>query len=332
MKLTNQLTNIARLFSLTLLGGALGVLAPALRAQDQTATPKSGTEEKAFSSPDEAVNALKAASQAGDQSALQEIFGPQYHELLTGDKVQDANNASHFAAALADHCEQVKQGDDTITLEIGTNDWPYPIPLVKTDNQWHFDTAAGKEEIISRHIGKDELNAIGVCRAYVTAQLKYASMNPDTSGGTKYALKFKSTTGTKDGLYWPAADNEPASPFGALVAQAQIEGYHHHRVGPQSFHGYYFTILTRQGDAAPGGKMDYETNGNLTGGFALLAYPEHWDQSGVMTFMIDQDGKLYQRNLGPKTSRLAAKIKEYNPNDQWTLVQDQGVLDAVTEK
>jgi hypothetical protein len=208
-----------------------------------------------------------------------------------------------------------------------------PIPLVKTNGQWRFDTAAGKEEIINRHIGKDELHAVGVCRAYVVAQQQYASANPDAVGGTNYAQHFKSTLGKKDGLYWPSVENEPASPFGPLVAEAHVEGYVRHKgAGPQPFHGYYFRILTRQGNAAPGGKMNYMSHGNLTGGFALVAYPEHWDQSGIMTFIVNQDGKVFQQNLGEKTCRIAAAMKEYNPASEWTLVQDEGVLSAVSEK
>jgi hypothetical protein len=207
------------------------------------------------------------------------------------------------------------------------------VPLVKADGQWHFDTAAGKQEIINRHIGKDELHAIGVCRAYVAAQRQYASANPDGVAGTKYAQKFKSTPGKKDGLYWPAAGSGPTSPFGPLVAEAHAEGYGNHTgAGPHPFHGYYFRILTRQGKAASGGKMNYMSHDDLTEGFALVAYPEHWDQSGIMTFIVNQDGKVYQRNLGTRTSKVAATMKEYNPSSKWTLVPDEGVPNAVTEK
>ena len=192
------------------------------------------------------------------------------------------------------------------------------------------DTLAGKEEVINRHIGKDELHAIGVCQAYAAAQRQYASTNPDAGGGTNYAQKFKSTPGKKDGLYWPAAGNESASPFGPLVAEAHAEGYVKHTgTGPHPFHGYYFRILTRQGAAAPGGKMDYLSHGSLTGGFALVAYPEHWDQSGIMTFIVNQDGKVYQRNFGEKTSQLARAMKEYNPDSDWTLVEDEGVMEGM---
>jgi hypothetical protein len=303
-------------------------LPAALQAADASGVPQ-----QTFASPDDAVKALQAAVQAKDKAALLEIFGPIYQELSTGDAVQDADNAQKFAVIMAESCVPVKDGEDKITLEVGTNNWPMPIPLVKADGQWHFDTAAGKEEIINRHIGKDELHAIGVCRAYVVAQKQYADMIPKVGGGANYAQQFKSSPGKKDGLYWPSAENEPASPFGPLVAEAHIQGFGGHLgTGTHPFHGYYFRILTAQGDAAPGGKTDYMSEGVLAGGFALVAYPEHWDQSGIMTFIVNQDGKVYQQNLGGDTSRIAGAMKEYNPDSQWTLVPDAGVVDAVTEK
>jgi hypothetical protein len=331
MKFSNPLTRFSSLLNITLLAGALGILPARVQAEDTGTNPtKPLIAEKTFASPEEAIKALQAATGAKDLSVLNEIFGPEYQALSTGDKVQDANNAQRFAAAMAQSCNQVKEGEDKIMLEVGTNSWPMPIPLVKADGQWHFDTAAGKEEIINRHIGKDELCAIGVCRAYVTAQRQYAST---VGGGVNYAQKFKSTSGKKDGLFWPAAENEAGSPFGPLVAEAQAEGYvKHEGAGPHPFHGYYFRILTRQGEAAPGGKMNYMSDGNLTAGFALVAYPEHWDQSGIMTFIVNQDGKVYQRNLAEKTSKIASSMKEYNPDNDWTLVPDEGVLNAASEK
>jgi hypothetical protein len=289
--------------------------------------------QRLFASPDDAVQALRAATEARNKAALLEIFGAQYQELATGDAVQDANNVQRFAREMSQGCNPVKEGEDKITFEIGTNEWPFPIPLVKADGQWHFDTAAGKEEIINRHIGKDELHAIGVCRAYVLAQKQYADMNPKVGGGANYAQKFKSSPGKKDGLYWPQSENESASPFGPLVAEAHAEGYGNNKSsGPHAFHGYYFRILTAQGEAAPGGKMSYLSEGVLAGGFALVAYPEVWDQSGIMTFIVNQDGKVYQRNLGEDTGRIAAALKEYNPDGDWSLVSDAGVVAAVTEK
>jgi hypothetical protein len=334
MKFSNPSTRFASLLSIGLLAGASGFLPMKLHAAAQPEAPqKPGIAQRLFASPDEAVKALQAATEAKDKAALQEIFGAEVRDLLTGDEVQDANNARKFAAIMAQGCVQVKEGEDKITVEVGTNNWPMPIPLVRAGGQWHFDTAAGKEEIINRHIGKDELHAIGVCRAYVEAQKKYAGANPATGGVPVYAQKFKSTPGKKDGLYWPSAENEPASPFGPLVAEAHAEGYGNNKdSGPHPFHGYYFKILTRQGAAASGGKMNYLSHGSLTGGFALVAYPEHWDQSGIMTLIVAQDGKVFQRNLGEKTSRMAGAMKEYNPDSEWTLVQDQGVLGAVSEK
>jgi hypothetical protein len=334
MKFSNQLTRFPSFLTIALLAGAWGILPADLQAAEPEAAPqKPVVAQRLFASPDEAVKALQTAADAKDNAALREIFGPEFQELLTGDKVQDANNAQRFATAMAQICNPMKEGEDKITFEVGTNNWPMPIPLVKVDGQWHFDTAAGKEEIINRHIGKDELHAIGVCRAYVTAQKQYADANPRVGGGAQYAQQFKSTPGKKDGLYWPAAENEPASPFGPLVAEAHAEGYGKHKgAGPHSFHGYYFRILIRQGPAAPDGKMDYMSEGTLAGGFALVAYPEHWDQSGIMTFIVNQDGKVFQRNLGEKTSRVAGAMKEYNPDSEWTLVQEEGVLSAVSEK
>ena len=327
MNIANRLTRFRRLMTLALLAGAGGILPVNLQAAEATAG------QRLFASPEEAVNALQAAAAAKDQVALHAIFGPEYRDLLTGDAVQDANNAQRFATALAQGCRPVPEGADKISLEVGTNNWPMPIPLVKTVGQWHFDTAAGKEEIINRHIGKDELHAIGVCRAYVTAQQQYASANPAGSGVTAYAQKFKSTAGKQDGLYWSAKENEPASPFGPLVAEAHAAGYVSQQgKGPHPFHGYYFRILTRQGAAATGGKKNYLSHGNLTGGFALVAYPVQWDQSGIMTFIVNQDGKVFQRNYGEKTVRIAGAMQDYNPDRDWTLVPDEGILRAVFEK
>jgi hypothetical protein len=332
MKHSNPFTYFSRLSAIALFAGVWGVLSAGLHAAEQQEAPrKPAVAQRLFASPDDAVKALQTAAEAKDKTALGEIFGPQYSELATGDATQDANNAQRFAAVMAQRCRLVQEGEDKITLEVGTNNWPMPIPLVKADGQWHFDTAAGKEEIINRHIGKNELHAIGVCRAYVIAQRQYASVNAGQEAS--YALKFKSAPGKKDGLYWPSVENEPASPFGPLVAEAHAEGYvKHNGSGPQPFHGYYFRILTGQGGAAPGGKKSYMSQGLLAGGYALVAYPEHWDQSGIMTFIVNQDGKIFERNLGEKTSRIAGAMKEYNPDSQWTPAQDEGVPGAVSEK
>ncbi len=300
------------------------IVLPVARAQVPTGTPASG--QQTFASPDDAVLALRMAVESDDQAALNKLFGPELQSLRTGDKVQDANNARHFAMAMSQSSQLYRENGHEIFVEVGTNNWPMPVPLVQTNGQWFFDTPAGKEEAIDRHVGKDELAAIGVLRAYVDAQQQFAAMN-----GGVYAEKFKSSEGKRDGLYWPSEENEPHSKIGRLVAEAGAEGYSGGK-GPQPFHGYYFKILTRQGPAAPGGKMNYMSDGGLKNGFALVAWPQNWDQSGVMTFVVNQEGKVYQTDFGEKTSRIASRIKEYNPDSQWTLVQDEGLRDIILER
>jgi hypothetical protein len=281
--------------------------------------------QKAFASPEEAVQALRAAVKVHDKAALQDIFGPEVHELLTGDERQDKANSQKFAEAMEEGAKSVSEGDAKVILEIGDNKWPFPIPLVKENSMWRFDTAAGKEEIINRHIGKDELHAIGVCKTYVQAQKQYAGAARDSSQAGKYALRFKSSPGKMDGLYWKTGPSQVTSPFGARVAEVGVDGAH--GPAPKPFHGYFFRILTRQGAVAAGGEMDYLKDGSLTGGFALAAYPERWGRSGIMTFIVNQEGKIYQRDLGAKTSQVAAAMAEYNPDGDWTPVKDQGVIE-----
>jgi len=309
---------------------AYGMLSARLLAADTvTITTNDTAPQRLFDSPEAAVTALQAATESNDQAALQGLFGAEFSSLLTGDPAQDARNARWFAAAMVQSCQTVTNGNDNITLEVGTNQWPLPIPLVRSGGQWHFDTAAGREEVVNRHVGKDELHAIGVCRAYVTAQLQRAAATP----AMPYALTFASTEGTQDGLYWPTSANAQASPFGPVVAMAQTGYYVSHRgKGPQPFHGYYFKVLTRQGPNTPGGKLSYLHFGKLTRGFALVAYPENWGRSGIMTFIVNQDGKVYQQDLGAATRQTVRAMKEYNPDSQWTLVADAGVTNAAAEQ
>jgi hypothetical protein len=332
MKPSVRLNRFSDLWSMVLLTGAWSMWSAAIPAAAQNETPSNpALAQQSFATPEEAIKALQAATAAHDRSALHEIFGPSYDQLLTGDAAQDARNADEFAAALARTCKPVPDGEDKIMLEVGTNGWPMPIPLVKANGQWHFDTAAGKEEIIARHIGKDELHAIGVCRAYVKAQQDYASQDAGPNG--TYALKFKSAPGKRDGLYWAAGVNESPSPFGSVLAEAQADGYvSDPDTAPPPFHGYYFRILTRQGPAAPGGKKNYMSEGMLAGGFALVAYPARWDVSGIMTFIVNQDGNVYERNLGEKTSRIARRMKEYNPDADWSPVEAEGRLSVTAEQ
>ncbi len=334
MKIFDSLPRFGGLLALALFGAGAGMPSAKLHAAEpDIATANSAISEELFASPHAALQILQAATQSKNQAALNKIFGPMFMELSTGDPVQDAINAQRFATRMAQGCSLTNEGSGTIILLIGTNNWPFPIPLVRAGGQWYFDTAAGKEEILNRHIGKDEYSAIGVCRAYVTAQQQYAQLNLAAGGVAHYAQKFKSSPGKKDGLYWPVQENEAPSPFGPLVAEAHAEGYglHRHAI-PHAFHGYYFKILTRQGEAAPGGKKNYLSHGSLIGGFALLAYPADWGQSGIMTFIVNQDGKVYQRDFGGQTARIAPTLVEYNPDNSWTLVSDEGILSAASEK
>ena len=322
MKTSKQSQHPAGMFLAVLVMAGAAFLPLRLHANEEKSVGKQPT----FASPEDAIKALIDAVKAADHTALHEIFGPAHKDLVTGDKVEDEANFARFSKAITQMCNPALQGDDKIILNIGAENWPFPIPLVKKDDRWFFDTDAGKEEIINRHIGEDEINAIGVCRTYVDAQRQYASKDRDGSEVLKYAQNFKSASGKKDGLYWEAAANEETSPFGPLVAEAREEGYSPGKngEGPHPFHGYIFKILTRQGPAAPGGKYNYIINGNMIAGFALAAYPSKWGDSGIMTFVINQQGKLYQRNLGPETGEIARAMLEYNPDKNWAPVPEQG--------
>jgi hypothetical protein len=311
-----------------LLGAAL-VFGNSMAAAEAVAPPAADTAaapQRQFASPDEAVKALLAATRDHDKPALHEIFGPHGHELISGDKVEDAKEFADFAKALGQLCRLSAEGPDKVVLNIGAQDWPFPIPLVRQDGKWFFDTLAGKEEIIDRRVGGNELTAIGVCRTYVEAQREYAGQDRDNSGVLKYAQKIKSTPGQKDGLFWEPAAGEEPSPFGPLVASARAEGYGPRKPGeaPQPFHGYLFKILTKQGVHAPGGPYGYIINGNMIAGFALVAYPALWGESGVMTFIVNQQGRVYQANLGPDTAAKAAALAEFDPDSTWTPVPPPG--------
>jgi hypothetical protein len=288
---------------------------------------ESGKQRK-FATPDEAIQALREAAKAKDHVAMREIFGPRLHELMTGDEVQDRANFEKFSQAVDTSCKPQPDGENQVTLEIGPENWPFPIPLVQKRGQWFFDTDAGIEEIVNRHVGRGELNAIAVCRDYVEAQKKYFSKDRDGSGVMKYAQKLQSSPGRKDGLYWEKGDNEEGGPLKRLIAEAREEGYGTNQtVGSHAFHGYYFKILTVQGPAAPGGRESYVENGAMTKGFALVAYPEKWGHSGIMTFIVNQDGKVYQRNFRERTTAIAGKMVEYNPDRKWKLEEDTGIAD-----
>ena len=290
------------------------------------AAPKVTQAGKTFANPEEAVGALVAAANARDREALRSIFGSAADELAATDEVQAANDLTEFTAALNQAKRLTRPTETTCILEAGKNRWPFPIPLVKKESRWFFDTEAGKEEVLNRRIGKNELATLKSMRAYVEAQREYASRDRQGNDVLQYAQKLFSSPGKKDGLYWsPDLDGE-VSPLGPLAAQAQAEGYgkpaKDPSTSPRPFHGYFFKILTRQGKSAPGGKYDYVINGNMIGGFALLAYPAQYGNSGVMIFIVNQRGRVYEKDLGTKTALRVLDIKEYDPDSSWRLSRD----------
>ncbi|MGA2193365.1 MAG: DUF2950 domain-containing protein [Nitrospirota bacterium] len=283
--------------------------------------------QRVFSSPEQARQALIAAATAKDHEAMKAIFGPVASELEPGDPVEQAAEFEHFTRHLLEGAELVREGDNKVILIIGAKKWPFPVPIVKKGSSWVFDTEAGREEILNRRIGHNELLAINACRAYVEAQREYYNMpEPDGVQIPKYAQHMHSLPGKKDGLYWPTKDGEKESPLGPLVAKAKEEGYMGKRsageTGPRPFHGYYFMILKQQGPDAPGGEFSYVINGNMVAGYALVAYPDKWGVSGVMTFIVNQSGKVYEKDLGPDTSEIARKMTEYNPDQTWIPVKE----------
>jgi DUF2950 family protein len=279
-----------------------------------------------FASPEEAVAALANIVKAQDQAGLRSIFGPASTEIQNPDRVQATNECLRFAAAMDQTFRLNHDSDTKYVLEVGTNYWPFPIPIVKQDGRWFFDTKAGEEELLNRRIGKNELATLQVVRAYVDAQREYASRDRDGDEVLEYAQKLASSPGTKNGLYWPPDLDGEISPLGPFVAHAQAEGYLGDtpidKLRPQPFEGYLFKILTRQGKHAPGGKYDYVINGNMIGGFALVAWPAEYGQSGIMTFMVNQQGRVYQKDLGTATAKIAGKMTAYDPDDSWRISSD----------
>jgi len=280
--------------------------------------------QETFKTPEEAVNALVAAAKSQDRKDVLEILGPDGQAIVSsGDPVADSNAREKFISAYdAKHAIEL-EGDGTQTLIIGDDDWPFPIPLINKTGEWQFDTKAGLDEILRRRIGRNELSAIQVCLAYVQAQNEYASLDPGGLGQHVYAQRIVSRPGKKDGLYWPTAEGEEPSPLGDLAAQASAEGY---KVGqaPIPYHGYFYRIIKRQGPSAAGGAFDYVVNGKMIGGFALVAYPAEYGNSGIMTFMVNHDGTVFQKDLGPDTAKIARKIEAFSPDGTWIKVDEPG--------
>ena len=280
---------------------------------------------RTFATPEDAVAALVSAVQGTNHAALRALFGPGGEELVNPDAVQAVKEFADFAAALRETNRLARATETRRVLELGKSGWPFPVPIVQKEGRWSFDTAAGVEEVANRRIGRNELETLKVVRAYVQAQREYASRDRDGDEVLEYAQKITSSPGLKDGLYWPPELDGEVGPLGPLVAEAARQGYSQEKnagAAPQPLQGYYFKILTRQGAHAPGGKYNYVINGNMIGGFALVAWPAEHGETGLMTFIVNQQGRVYQKNLGPTTAKAAEAMKAYDPDQTWSVSAD----------
>ena len=276
-----------------------------------------GQEARAFATPEQAVSALLEAAKASDLDGLIALFGSTGGELISSsDPATARRNRDVFVVAMGEGWRLVNRAQDRQELVVGNEAWPFPVPLVKRANGWTFDATAGSEEVLLRRIGRNELAAMRLTQTYVRAQQLYARKGHDAKPAGIYARRFASAAGSQNGLYWPAKRGEPQSPLGPLVAEAAAEG---RTVGDSAvpFHGYYFRVLERQGPAAPGGEKNYVADGDMSGGFALVAWPAQYDATGIMTFMVNQDGVVYEKDLGAGTATAVTAITAYNPDSTW---------------
>lgn len=295
------------------------------------AKPSKAPAQKTFPTAEDAAAALVAAVKANDTTALLEILGADAKPILdSGDPVADEATRAKFVASYEEAHALVDGPDDSKILQTGKDEWPLPIPLVQTAEGWRFDTEAGEEEILNRRIGRNELAAIQTALAFVDAQREYYDLNPQGEKLPPYAQTIASTPGKKDGLYWDTAEGEKPSPLGEEFASARAEGYRPGEGKPIPYHGYYFRILKAQGPNAPGGKYDYVVKGKMIGGFALVAYPAEYDVSGVMTFLVNHDGVVYEKDLGPNTKKLAQAMKTFDPDESWRQVAADTIAPPAT--
>jgi len=309
-----------------LLALALFALSACTGAGRQGSAPEPGeAPQRLYASPLAAAQDLVAALETENLETIQSVLGPDMDQLGSGDPVADRNDREAFVAAARAGYRIAQENSETAYMEVGPEDWRLPIPIVKENKGWRFDTQAGVEEFLDLRIGRDELHTIATLRTYVDAQYEYAAENPTGGSVRQFAQRFTSSEGQRDGLFWPAAPGELESPFGPLAAQAGEKGYFKTQSHePVPYHGYYFRILTAQGEHAPGGAMSYVVNGRMTRGFGLLAYPATYDKSGVMTFVVNQRGVVYQKDLGEDTRTLADRIIAYDPDGSWKPVTEPG--------
>lgn len=275
-----------------------------------------------FASPDDAAKALMQALKTDNTEEIAGIFGREALESVSsGDAVSDKHDREVIGLAMEQSWRWAPLGADRKELIVGDEQWPFPVPLVKAGDQWRFDSEAGKAEVIARRIGRNELGVIDLCNFYVASQKEYSAESHDGKKAGIFAQRLRSTPGHQDGLYWSVQPGEKESPLGDLVAQAAAEGYSENKTSATPFWGYQYRILTAQGAAAPAGKKNYIVDGELSGGFALVAFPANYGSSGIMTFIVNQDGKVYQKDLGAETVNLATRMADYNPDGSWTPVE-----------
>lgn len=280
------------------------------------ATTSSVAAQQTYSSPEEAVGALVNAARSSGTEAIVSVLGPEGADVASsGDDVADAAGRERFVEAYDAKNALERDGSDKVELILGEQEWPFPIPLIQTDGKWSFDVEAGRDEILARRIGRNELSTMQAILAYVDAQNEYAEMTREKDGVAVYAQRIVSQPGKKDGLYWPAEQGE-RSPLGDLVAKAAAEGYTPGE-GRAPYHGYYYKVLTKQGSSAEGGAYEYVVGDKMIGGFALIAYPSEYENSGVMTFLVNHDGIILEKDLGSETAEIAERIMEFNPDDTW---------------
>jgi hypothetical protein len=280
-------------------------------------------EQKTFPSPSEAVQALVEAAKSGDPAQLVPLLGSQAADIISSGDIGVAKQVlADFVQAYVQKHSLAVEAQGFEYLQVGSGNWPFPFPIVRDGKVWYFDVDRGNEEILDRRIGRNELGAIAVCEGYVQSQIEYGSKGRDGNPSVIYAQRFHSNSGKHDGLYWPVSKGEPESPMGPFVASASAEEYSGQAVGsPVPYYGYVYRIITEQGPDAPGGAKSYMVDGKLTGGFALIAYPAEYRSSGVMTFIVNQDGVVYQQDLGDQTGDLASKTIAYNPDSSWEPAQ-----------
>ena len=318
------MSNKARFSTIILVVVGLCCMVPMVSmAQAQPAATTAAAGPKGFDTPQQAAEALFKASAAYDVPEMMAIFGADGEDFVSGgDQVQDKNYAQAFArdAAVKNSIEVAKSNPNRAYIIVGELEWPLPVPLIKKSGKWYFNAKEGRQEILFRRIGANELDAITVCRGFVSAQREYASEIHDNSGVNQYAQKIFSTPGKQDGLFWKNDDGTPSGPIGEAVAKALSEGY---TTGKGGFHGYYFKILKGQGPAAPMGKLDYVIEGIMIGGFALVAVPAEYRVTGVKTFIVSNDGIVYQKDLGPDSLKIVKEMELYNPDKTWQATNDQ---------